>query len=157
MLVRTGETEGSEQGKLTGVHDYDLSPLGDVHGNKAGEFLMDLQVCSLRCCCGLCYRIRSADVSSWLQWMAEAVFLRSRAIGQGLTATCPHQADFLTCNFSYTMRFAVLLRCGVRPICGGLIIIGTVLASALLCISQVHFGAIFLLLHSTSSSSWHRS
>lgn len=44
MLVRCGETQGSEQGRLTGTTDLPLSPLGDVHGNKAGEFLMDLQV-----------------------------------------------------------------------------------------------------------------
>lgn len=44
VLVRCGETQGTEEGRLLGTLDSPLSPLGDVHGNKAGEFLMDLQV-----------------------------------------------------------------------------------------------------------------
>ena len=51
MLVRCGETPGVEEGQLLGTRDTPLSPLGDVHGNKAGEFLMDLQVNSTALVC----------------------------------------------------------------------------------------------------------
>ena len=44
VLVRCGETQGTEDGRLLGQRDTPLSTLGDVHANKTGEFLMDLQV-----------------------------------------------------------------------------------------------------------------